>query len=99
MAEYVRIPHADTSLYRVSPDFDLEAVVLLSDPLGFHHALAILREHVLVEVNRLLKRRLGLDVRISLEGLQTPSGILAIRSRMERGDLSIGDAFEQAVGL
>ena len=25
-AEYVRIPHADTSLYRVSPDLDLEAV-------------------------------------------------------------------------
>lgn len=67
--------------------------------LGFHHALAILREHVLAEVNRLLTRRLGLDVRISLEGLQTPSEILAIRSRMERGDVSIGDAFEQAIGL
>ena len=30
-AEYVRIPHADTSLYRVPPALDVEAVVMLSD--------------------------------------------------------------------
>lgn len=67
--------------------------------LGFHHALAIFREHVIAELNHLLNRRLGLNVRISIEGLQTPDEILAIRTRMERGDLSIGEAFEQAVGL
>ena len=27
-AEYVRIPHADTSRYRVPPDLDVEAVVM-----------------------------------------------------------------------
>jgi alcohol dehydrogenase len=36
-AEYVRIPHADTSLHRLSPDADEEAMVMLSDilPTGF----------------------------------------------------------------
>jgi alcohol dehydrogenase len=36
-AEYVRIPHADTSLYRIPPGVDEEAVVMLSDiiPTGF----------------------------------------------------------------
>ncbi len=36
-AEYVRIPHADTSLYPVSQDADEEALVMLSDilPTGF----------------------------------------------------------------
>jgi alcohol dehydrogenase len=36
-AEYVRIPHADTSLYRIPKDADDEALVMLSDilPTGF----------------------------------------------------------------
>jgi alcohol dehydrogenase len=36
-AEYVRIPHADTSLYRLPPKADEEAMVMLSDilPTGF----------------------------------------------------------------
>ncbi len=36
-AEYVRIPHADTSLYRLPPGVNEEAVVMLSDilPTGF----------------------------------------------------------------
>jgi alcohol dehydrogenase len=36
-AEYVRIPHADTSLHRLPPDADDEAMVMLSDilPTGF----------------------------------------------------------------
>ena len=36
-AEYVRIPHADTSLYKLPPDADEEALVMLSDilPTGF----------------------------------------------------------------
>jgi alcohol dehydrogenase len=36
-AEYVRIPHADTSLYKISAGFDEEALVMLSDilPTGF----------------------------------------------------------------
>jgi len=36
-AEYVRIPHADTSLHQLRPDADEEAMVMLSDilPTGF----------------------------------------------------------------
>lgn len=36
-AEYVRIPHADTSLYKISSGMDEEALVMLSDilPTGF----------------------------------------------------------------
>lgn len=36
-AEYVRIPHADTSLYPISPNADEDALVMLSDilPTGF----------------------------------------------------------------
>lgn len=36
-AEYVRIPHADTSLYKLPPNIDYDAVVMLSDilPTGF----------------------------------------------------------------
>jgi alcohol dehydrogenase len=36
-AEFVRIPHADSSLYPISPDADEEALVMLSDilPTGF----------------------------------------------------------------
>lgn len=36
-AEYVRIPHADTSLYKLPPDINYDAVVMLSDilPTGF----------------------------------------------------------------
>ncbi|HMF60655.1 MAG TPA: alcohol dehydrogenase catalytic domain-containing protein [Vicinamibacterales bacterium] len=40
-AEYVRIPHADTSLYHVPAGGDEEALVMLSDilPTGFHGAV------------------------------------------------------------
>ena len=36
-AEYVRVPHADTSLYRIAPGMDEDALVMLSDilPTGF----------------------------------------------------------------
>jgi alcohol dehydrogenase len=36
-AEYVRIPHADTSLYKLPPGIDEEAIVMLSDilPTGY----------------------------------------------------------------
>jgi hypothetical protein len=63
--------------------------------LTFHHALAVLREHVVAEINRLLTR-LKLDARVTFTGLPTPEEILAIRERMETGELSLGDAYEQA---
>src|SRR6185369_5818920 len=45
-ADYVRIPHADTSLYRVSPDLDLEAVVLLSDILPTAYECGVLNGEI-----------------------------------------------------
>jgi alcohol dehydrogenase len=45
-AEYVRIPHANTSLYKVSPDLDLEAVVLLSDILPTAYECGVLNGEI-----------------------------------------------------
>jgi alcohol dehydrogenase len=45
-AEYVRIPHADTSLYPVPPDLDLEAVVLLSDILPTAYECGVLNGEI-----------------------------------------------------
>jgi alcohol dehydrogenase len=45
-AEYVRIPHADTSLYPVPPDLDLEAVVMLSDILPTAYECGVLNGDV-----------------------------------------------------
>ena len=45
-AEYVRIPHADTSLYKVPPALDLEAVVLLSDILPTAYECGVLNGDV-----------------------------------------------------
>lgn len=65
----------------------------------FHHSLATLREHVMDEINCLLKKRLGLDVSVTLEGLPSATEILDIRGRMERGELPFGDAFRLATSL
>lgn len=45
-AEYVRIPHADTSLYRLPPNLDLEAVALLSDILPTAYECGVLNGEV-----------------------------------------------------
>ena len=45
-AEYVRIPHADTSLYRVPADADVEAVVMLSDILPTAYECGVLNGEV-----------------------------------------------------
>ncbi len=41
-AEYVRIPHADTSLYKIPPGVDEEAVVMLSDILPTAYECGVL---------------------------------------------------------
>ena len=45
-AEYVRIPHADTSLYRVPLALDVEAVVMLSDILPTAYECGVLNGEV-----------------------------------------------------
>lgn len=62
----------------------------------FHHALAILREHVIVRLNSLLRDRLALDVRAELGGVRASSEVVNVRDRMVRGDLSLLDALHEA---
>ncbi len=45
-AEYVRIPHAETSLYQVPPELDAEAVVMLSDILPTAYECGVLNGEV-----------------------------------------------------
>jgi len=45
-AEYVRIPHADTSLYLMPPGVDEEAVVMLSDVLPTGYECGVLKSQV-----------------------------------------------------
>ncbi len=45
-AEYVRIPHADTSLYLMPQDVDEEAVVMLSDVLPTGYECGVLKSNI-----------------------------------------------------
>lgn len=57
-------------------------------------AQAILREHILRELNKLL-RRTGIRAKIVMEGLPTPSEILAVQEEMLKGRISFGDAYNK----
>ena len=57
-------------------------------------AQAILREYILRELNKLL-RRTGIRAKIIMEGLPTPSGILAVQEEMLKGRISFGDAYNK----
>lgn len=57
-------------------------------------AQAILREHILRELNKLL-RRTGIRAKIIMEGLPTPSEILAVQEEMLKGRISFGDAYNK----
>ncbi len=54
-------------------------------------AQAMLREHVVNELNRLFKR-LRIEAKIVVRGLPTASEIIAIRQRMSNGDISFQEA-------
>ena len=59
--------------------------------LQFKWAQAVVREHIVNEVNRLLKR-LRVEAEIVVKGLPTASEIIAIRQRMSKGDTSFKEA-------
>ena len=61
----------------------------------FYHALALLRQHIVASLNRLFARQLGLNARIVLTGFRQPADIIDIRGRMERGEISFGEAVDQ----
>jgi len=59
--------------------------------LRFKWAQAVVREHIVNELNRLL-RRLRVEAEIVVKGLPTASEIIAIRQRMSKGDISFQEA-------
>ena len=59
--------------------------------IRFNWAQAILREHILRELNKLLTRT-GIRAKIVMEGLPTPSEILEVQEEMLKGRISFEDA-------
>lgn len=65
--------------------------------LSFRHAQAILREHVVGEINRLLSR-LSINCKLIVTGLPTAKDIIKIRNDMQKGELSF-TAVSDKVGM
>ena len=63
--------------------------------LSFKYAQALLREHIIKEINQLLNR-LSIKCELIVTGLPTPKEILQIRSDMQKGDLSFTAALDKA---
>jgi hypothetical protein len=61
--------------------------------MTFRAAQAILREHILLELNDLLKR-FGIKAEIGVSGLPTSENILGLRSEMVFGNISYAKAYE-----
>lgn len=59
--------------------------------LRFKWAQAVVREHIVNELNRLF-RRLRVEAEIVVKGLPTASEIIAIRKRMSKGEISFQEA-------
>ena len=57
-------------------------------------ALAVLREHIVAELNALM-RRLGIEARIVITGLVYPQEAIRIREALIRGDMSFEDAHKK----
>ena len=62
--------------------------------ITFRWAQAILRDHIIAELNVLLKR-LQLTSQIAIGGIPTPTAILEIRRQMTEGHLSFEEAFKR----
>ena len=62
--------------------------------ITFHWAQAVLRNHIVDELNLFLKR-LQLDSMITIQGLPTPDIILEVRGKMADGEISFTEAFKK----
>lgn len=60
----------------------------------FHWAQAVLRNHIIEELNVLL-RRLQIRSMITVQGLPTPDTILEIRGKMVEGKISFDEAYKK----
>ena len=62
--------------------------------LNSRHAQAILRVHIIKEINQLLER-LSVKCKIVVNGLPTPKEILQIRNDMQKGDIPFTEAYDK----
>lgn len=61
--------------------------------ITFHWAQAVLREHIIAELNHLLVR-LQIKCRVNVVGLPTSTEIMQIRHSLQEGTISFGAAFD-----
>jgi len=62
--------------------------------VSFNWACAVLREHILRELNSLLSR-LFIAARVVVSGLPTPAGTISVRGDLLAGRIQFGDAYQQ----
>jgi len=70
---------------------DRTEIFLFYRIITFKWALALLREKIINEINKLLKR-IEIDVAITLEGLPSSTQVIGIRKRMMNGDIDFLEA-------
>ena len=80
-------PRRDTSLNHETEFFHFYRTIT------FRWAQAILRDHIIDELNLLLKK-LQINSQITIHGIPTPASILEIRQKMADGNISFAEAFE-----
>ena len=62
--------------------------------LSFRYAQAVLREHIIDEINKLLNR-LSVKCKLIANGLPTANEILQMRTSMQKGDLSFTEVSDK----
>ena len=62
--------------------------------VNFHWALAVLRDHIVNEINSLFER-LNISCKLQIDGLPTPSDILNIKREMQNGSITFTEAFDR----
>jgi hypothetical protein len=67
---------------------------LFYNVVTFHHALALLRQHIIASLNKMFEKQLQLNARIALSGFRQPSEILEVRDRMVKGEIGFGQALD-----
>jgi hypothetical protein len=75
------------------PVGDSNEYFFISRRLAFLEAQALLREHLIAEINRLM-RRLKIDASIKVTGIPTASEIAESLKRLHRGEISFAEALD-----
>jgi hypothetical protein len=75
------------------PIGDSNEYFFIARRLAFLEAQALLREHLVAELNLLL-RRLKIDASVKIDGVSTASEIAATLKRLHRGEISFAEALD-----